>query len=199
MGQKLLCRDRLFSERALVVCFVILKLFLCLLPVEYGYFRDELYYIALSDNLDFGYLDVPPIVPFLLAIVRHVLGTSFLSLHLLPAICGALVVWIVSLMVRKLGGGFNAQLLALTCVTLAPIYLCWECLYTYDSFDRLWWTLALYVMVLLLKTDDKKYWIILGIVAGIGLMTKISILFLGFGIVAGFRNIGRAVRRVRKL
>lgn len=177
-------KHRLSAERAAVIFFILAKLALCLFPFEYGFFRDELYYIALSDNPDFGYVDVPPAVPFLLAIVRYLFGTSFLSLHLLPAICGALVVWLVSLMVKKLGGGFNALLLALTCVTLAPIYLCWESTYTYDVFDKLVWTLMLYVMVLILKTEDRKYWMYFGLVAGLGLMTKITILFLAFGLLS---------------
>jgi len=182
MSQIFFSRERLLGGKAIVIYFVITKLILCLLPFEYGYFRDELYYIVLSDNLDFGYVDIPPLVPFLLAIVRFFLGTSFISLHLLPAVCGAMVVWLVSLMVKELGGNLYAQLLALTCVTLAPIFLCFETVYTYDAFDKLCWTLLLYVMVLLLKTEDKKYWIYFGIVAGLGLMTKISMLFLGFGI-----------------
>ncbi|MHC4117774.1 MAG: glycosyltransferase family 39 protein [Planctomycetota bacterium] len=184
MSGNIFSRDRFLNEKTLVVCFVLVKLAVCLFPFEYGYFRDELYYIALSDNLDFGYVDVPPLVPFLLAAVRSILGTSFLSLHLLPAICGALVVWVVSLMVRELDGGFKAQLLALACVTLAPIYLCWESTYTYDAFDKLLWTLLLYVTVLLLKTENTKYWILFGIVAGFGLLTKITILLPCFGILS---------------
>jgi hypothetical protein len=182
MSQRFFSRERYLGEKAVVIYFIIIKLVLCLLPFEYGYFRDELYYIAMSDNLDFGYVDVPPLVPFFLAVVRFFLGTSLISLHLLPAICGALVVWLVYLMVKELGGGIYAKLLALICVTLAPIFLCFETVYTYDAFDKLCWTLLLYVLVLLLKTEDKKYWIYFGIVAGIGLMTKISILYLGFGI-----------------
>jgi len=183
MSQRFFSKERFLGEKAILIYFVVLKLILCLLPIEYGYFRDELYYIAMSDNLDFGYVDVPPLVPFFLAVVRFFLGTSFISLHLLPAVCGVLVVWLVYLMVKELGGGIYAQLLALTCVTLAPIFLCFETVYTYDAFDKLCWTLLLYVLVLVLKTQDKKYWIYFGIVAGIGLMTKISILYLGFGII----------------
>jgi len=183
MVQKVFSKDKLLGQKAIVGYFVIIKLILCLFPFEYGFFRDELYYIVLSENLDFGYVDVPPIVPFLLAIVRFLMGTSFISLHLLPAVSGAIVVWLVSLMVKKLGGNIYAQLLALTCVTLAPIYICFESIYTYDTFDKLCWTLLLYVMLLLLKTGDKKYWIFFGIVAGVGLMTKITILYLGFGLL----------------
>lgn len=184
MSRRFFSRENLLSEKAIVIYFIIIKFAVCLFPFEYGFFRDELYYIALSDNLDFGYVDVPPTIPFLLAIVRSLLGTSFISLHLLPAVSGALVVWLVSLMVKKMGGGFNALLLALVCVTLCPIYICFESVYTYDTFDKLCWTLALYLMVLFLKTEDKKYLIFLGIVAGFGLMTKLTILYLGFGIFA---------------
>jgi hypothetical protein len=184
MSQEDLLRSNIRGEKMLIAYFIVTKLIICLYPMEYGFFRDELYYVALSDNLDFGYVDVPPIVPFLLAVVRSVMGTSFLSLHLLPAVAGVLVVWLTSLMVRKMGGGFNALLLALTCVTFAPIYLCWESTYTYDAFDKLCWTLLLYLLLLLLQTDDKKYWMYFGIVAGIGLLTKITVLFLGFGVFA---------------
>lgn len=184
MSLKVFFRRIFSAKRTVIVFFVLAKLALCLYPFEYGYFRDELYYIALSDNLDFGYVDVPPIVPFLLAVIRNLIGTSFFSLHLLPAICGALVVWLVSLMVRELGGGFSALLLALTCVTLAPIYLCWESTYTYDAFDKLCWTLMLYIMLLILKTGVRKYWLYFGLVAGLGLLTKITILFLAFGLLS---------------
>ncbi len=185
MSRKFFCRERLLSNRAIVSYFIVIKFIVCLFPYEYGYFRDELYYIALSENLDIGYIDVPPIVPFLLAIIRALFGTSYISLHLFPAISGAVVIWLVSLMVKEMGGGMKALLLALTCVTLAPIYICFESVYTYDAFDKLFWTLMLYVMVLLLKTEDKKYWIYFGIVAGLGLLTKITILYLGFGICLG--------------
>src|SRR4030042_2469572 len=104
MIRRIFTRDMLLNEKAVVIYFVLIKFIVCLFPYEYGFFRDELYYIALSDNLDFGYVDVPPLVPFLLAIVRTLLGTSYISLHLLPAICGALVVWVGRLMVQKMGG-----------------------------------------------------------------------------------------------
>jgi len=189
MFKKVFSRQTLLSEKAIVVYFVLLKLAICLFPLEYGVFRDELYYIVLGENLDFGYVDVPPLTPLILALVRSVVGTSLFALHhiplhLVPAMCGAAVVVLVSLMVKKMGGGFHAQFLVLTCVTLAPIYICWESIYSYDAFDKLWWTLALYIMVLLFTSEDKKYWIYFGIAAGVGLLTKITMLYLGLGICA---------------
>ena len=46
----------------------------------YGYFRDELYYLACTRHLAWGYVDQPPLSIGLLWIVTHTLGTS------LPAI-----------------------------------------------------------------------------------------------------------------
>jgi hypothetical protein len=37
---------------------------------NYGYFCDELYTIALSKHLAFGYVDLPPLVPALVALSR---------------------------------------------------------------------------------------------------------------------------------
>ena len=43
---------------------------------RYGYFRDALYYLACADHLAFGYVDQPPLFPFIAWIARHTLGTS---------------------------------------------------------------------------------------------------------------------------
>ncbi|MBV9258939.1 MAG: hypothetical protein JO215_13075, partial [Ktedonobacteraceae bacterium] len=37
---------------------------------NYGYFRDELYMLAMSHHPTFGYVDVPPLVPWITLIPR---------------------------------------------------------------------------------------------------------------------------------
>ena len=175
----------LFTPARIIVIFVLLKLLLSLFPYHYGYFRDELYYIALSDNLGLGFVDVPPLAPFLLAVVRALLGTSLFTLHLLPAASGALFVLVSGLIVLRLGGGRFALLLTLACVTLAPQFVSADSLYSYDTFDKLFWALILYVLILLLKSENERYWVYFGLAAGVGLLTKITIGFLGFGIILG--------------
>jgi len=185
MGKRFISRESISSEKAILLYFILLKLALCLFPVEYGYFRDELYYIVLSDVLDFGYLAEPPLCPFLLAVVRFIFGTSPYSLHLLPAAVAVVVLVVTSRMIKELGGGRFAQVLGLTCVTVAPAYIVIESLYFYDNFDKLFWLLMLYMMVRLLKSENPKYWIYFGIFAGLGFLNKIAVLWLGFGIFSG--------------
>src|SRR6266498_2035276 len=49
-------------ESALIVSFSAVALLVHLLTNgRYGYFRDELYYIACARHLDFGYIDQPPL------------------------------------------------------------------------------------------------------------------------------------------
>src|SRR5580700_10489918 len=77
----------------------------------YGYFRDELYAIACSKHLAWGYVDQPPFSEFVLALTGRLLGYSLFALRLLPAVCGGLVAFLVGLIARELGGGRFAQAL----------------------------------------------------------------------------------------
>ena len=69
----------------------------------YGYFRDELYAIACSKHLAWGYVDQPPFSEFVLALIGHLLGYSLFALRLLPAVCGGLVAFLVGLIARRIG------------------------------------------------------------------------------------------------
>src|ERR1051325_280713 len=60
---------------------------------RYGYFRDELYYLDCARHLAWGYVDQPPLIAFITWIELHLAGTSLYSLRFLPAVAGALTVW----------------------------------------------------------------------------------------------------------
>src|SRR5271157_2695563 len=55
------------SENIVLLCFVLIKLSIHLLTSQnYGYHGDEFYYIAASRHPDFGYVDMPPLIPLLM-------------------------------------------------------------------------------------------------------------------------------------
>ena len=60
----------------------------------YGYFRDELYYLACSDHLAWGYVDHPPLSIAVLRIWRGVFGDSLVAIRLFPALAEAAVVYL---------------------------------------------------------------------------------------------------------
>ena len=151
----------------------------------YGYFRDELYFIDAGRHLDFGYVDFPPLVAVLAAATRIAIGESQLAIHLLPAIAGALLVLVTGLIARELGGGIFAQGVAALAALVAPTYLGIDSLFSMNPFDELWWGLAAYIVVLILKRDRTQLWALLGLVIGIGLLTKVTMAYLALAVAAG--------------
>ncbi len=151
----------------------------------YGYFRDEFYYIACSDRLAFGYVDHPPLSVALLRLSRDLFGESLLALRLLPAVAGALAVYLAGRMAADLGGGRFARILAMLATIAAPIYLALNHIYSMNAFDVLLWAAAAALLVRLLRGGPPRLWIVLGLVLGAGLLNKISVLWLGFGLLVG--------------
>lgn len=151
----------------------------------YGIFRDELYYLACSEHLDWGYVDHPPLIAWITAAARAVLGDSLPAIRFLPALAAAITVWLVAATARELGGGRFAQTLAGLAAMLAPIYVGLASFLSMNAYDILVWALCFFVLARLFRTGNSRLWLAFGAAAGVGLENKISVLFLGFGVVVG--------------
>jgi len=151
----------------------------------YGFFRDEFYYIACSDHLALGYVDHPPLSIYVLKISRLFLGDSLVAIRFFPSLAGALTVLLTGLMAKELGGKRFAMLFAALCVLLAPLHLGINSYFSMNSIDILMWTVAAYLLVKWVNRRDPRMWLWLGVVLGLGLQNKISVLWLGFGLAVG--------------
>ncbi len=170
----------------LLFAFAAAKLLLHLLIGEgYGYFRDEFYYLACSEHLDWGYVDHPPLSIFLLWLGRGLLGDSVMAIRFWPALAGAASIVLTGWMAARLGGGRYAQALAMTAALIAPIYLGAGGYYSMNSYDLLIWTGAAALLIRIIQEDRPRLWVALGFLLGLGLLNKISVLWLGFGILIG--------------
>lgn len=179
---------KFLSDNALLIYLALTKLLVHLatnMAGGYGYFRDELYYIACSDHLTWGYVDQPPFSIAVLWLNRLLFGDSLVALRLLPAVTGAVVVMLAGLMTRELGGKRFAQILASCSVLVAPMTMGTNSYFSMNSFDLLFWTLAVYLIIVAVKTDKWEEWLLLGVVLGLGLLNKLSVLWLGAGLAAG--------------
>ncbi len=149
-------------------------------------FRDELYYVAASHHLSAGYVEYPPFVAFAAAFARLVFGPmSLVGLRLLPAIAGAAIILLTAGIVREMGGSRVTQVLAAAAVGLAPVFMGSSGLLTMDPFDQLWWTLTAWLLVRMITRQQPKLWIAMGIVIGVGLMTKLPIAFFVIALLIG--------------
>jgi len=157
----------------------------------YDYFRDELYYIACSDHLAAGYVDHPPLSILLLALSRALLGDSLRAIRFLPAVAGAVLVALTALMARELGGGRFAQLLAGLAMLIAPVYLVMDNFFSMNALEPVFWALCAYLVMRIINTGNSRLWLVFGLVAGLGLENKHSMLFFGFGLFAGLLLTGQ--------
>jgi hypothetical protein len=153
--------------------------------LNYPLFRDELYYLTSTSHLSFGYVDHPPLSIFLLTVWKFIFGSSQISVRILPALCGAAVIWITALTTKEMGGSKVPQMLAALCAFLAASWLSMCSYYSMNSYDLVFWSLLFLILIKILNTGDNKLWINFGIIAGIALLNKISILFLLFSVFAG--------------
>ncbi|MFI5007507.1 MAG: glycosyltransferase family 39 protein [Solirubrobacterales bacterium] len=149
---------------------------------RYGIFRDEYYYLACADHLAWGYVDHPPLSIALLAVQKALLGDSVHAIRILPGLAGAALIVLAAVLARELGGGRFAQGLAALCVAIVPQYLVVTGFYSMNALDLLFWAVSALLVVRIVRTDDKHLWLLFGVVAGLGLLNKISMLFFGAGL-----------------
>lgn len=161
---------------------------------RYGYFRDEFDYIACGAHLAWGYVDQPPLIPFLLHLSRAVLGDSLRAIRFVPALASSLLVVQAALIARELGGKRFALLLTAVTVAMAPQYLSNGSLMGTNCLEPNLWMGCAYFVVLAIQRDDPRYWVWVGVCAGIGMEEKYSIAFFILGIVVGLLLTGQ--RRV---
>ena len=171
----------------LAAAFALARLIIqCLALRPYGYFRDELYYLACADHLSFGYVDHPPFSIVLLKAWRAVFGDSLVSIRLVPAIAGALTIYLTVRLARRLGATDIAAALAGLALLFAPALFAFDHYYSMNSLDHLFWVLAGSLAVTLVeKPDNRRAWVLLGVVLGLGGLNKWSVAWLAPGLTLG--------------
>jgi len=144
---------------------------------NYGYFRDELYYIADGRHLQAGYVDQPLLMGWLAALLRDIADDNLVAIHLIPALACALIIVVTGLMARELGGGRVAQLVAGVAALFTVAFMATASIFSMDVLDELWWALASLILLRLLRRNAPHLWLVIGAVLCIALLTKLTVLF----------------------
>ena len=171
------------AEPILIILFSAVALVVHLLTNgRYGYFRDELYYIACGRHLAFGYVDQPPFSILLLRLSQALLGSSLFAIRLLPALAGAATVAITGLMARELGGRGWGIALACAGSLCALFNLAVGNFFSMNAFEPLFWMGCVYLLVRIINGGSPTLWLWFGVLLGIGLENKHSTAFFAVGI-----------------
>ena len=151
---------------------------------QYGFHRDELYYINGGMHLGWGYVDHPPLTPLLARFATALFGLSVPGLRLFAALAGVGVLLLAGLLAREFGAGRLGQALAALAVLLAPLYLVTNTMFQTVPFDQFWWLVIAYLLARLIR-GDARLWLLIGLVGGVALETKYTVVLLGLGLAIG--------------
>jgi len=153
---------------------------------RYGFHRDELQFLSDARHLDWGFVAYPPFTPFVERVSLEIFGLSMVGLRLFSVLSQAAVIVFTGLMTRELGGKRLAQGTAALAVALSPMPLFEGTEFQYGTFDFLWWALVAYFTIRLLKSENPRWWLGIGVAIGLGLLTKYTIVFLALAMILGF-------------
>ena len=152
---------------------------------RYGFFRDELYYIACGDHLAWGYIDQPPFIALVARVSKLLFGTSLSAFRVFPALSGACLVFVAGRITREMGGSRFAQILSGIAVLFTPIYLAFGSFLSMNAFEPVLWMACVWILLRILNGQDQRLWVAFGFVAGIGALNKHTMLMFVFALLVG--------------
>jgi 4-amino-4-deoxy-L-arabinose transferase-like glycosyltransferase len=147
--------------------------------------RDEFYYLAGGHHPAFGYVDHPPIVPLLYRASVALFGDSQFALHVLPSLLGGVFVIVAAYLARELGGRAVAQGLCATLGAVGPLFLATSRFLSTVTLDILAWSLASLLVIRIIRTGNERVWLVLGVIVGLGMENKHTMLFWVAGAAVG--------------
>jgi Dolichyl-phosphate-mannose-protein mannosyltransferase len=189
---RVMARESTRASTVLLLSLALAKLLIQFAGINhYGFFRDELYYMACGEHLAWGYIDQPPLIALIAWFARHTFGESLFAVRLLPLLAGAAVVFFTGWIAREFGGGLFAQFLAALAMLFAPAYLAFDSFLSMNAFEPLFWVLCAWIAIRIVKGASPKWWLAFGATAGLGLENKHTMLVFGFALVAGLLVSGK--------
>ena len=167
---------------------------------QYGFHQDELVTLDVAaHHLAWGYVAWPPVTPFLARLALDLFGPSVIGLRSFAVLAEGLVMLMVGLMIRDLGGKRWAQLLGAVAVATSPLSIVQGGLFQYETLDYFYWVLLAFMVVRLLKSENPRWWLGIGAAIGLGMMTKYTIAFSVAGLIVGILVTNRLYLKSRWL
>ncbi|MBV9204123.1 MAG: glycosyltransferase family 39 protein, partial [Actinobacteria bacterium] len=173
-----------FDRRVIAVGAVVFAVLLAV-AARYGFHRDELYFMECARHLQASYVDQPVLTPLLAWVSLKLFGVSLLGLRMWAALAAWATVIIAGLTAREFGGGRRAQLLAAVATATMPVVLGADHLFGPTAFDVLAWAGLALVAARIARTGDTRWWLLGGLILGLGLANKHSVGFFALALLIG--------------
>ena len=152
----------------------------------YGFFRDELYFLVCGHRLAWGYVDQPPLVAFQARIAEALFGLSPTGVRVLSFAASGVFVALTGILTWQLGGRRRAQVLAMSAVLAAPVFLATANYLSMNSFEPCFWMASMLVLLRIADGSSRpRAWLLFGLLAGLGIQNKHSTVFFLLALLIG--------------
>jgi dolichol-phosphate mannosyltransferase len=142
---------------------------------------EEAYYWNYAMHPDFGYLDHPLMVAWIIRFFVALMGNIEFAVR-----AGAFLCWLAtaffSYRLTRDVLGQRAALRALTLVAVLPAYFFFGLFMSPDAPLSACWAAAIYFMHRIVVREDRRAWMWLGVAIGLGMISKYTVGFLGAAI-----------------
>lgn len=119
---------------------------------RYGYFGDELYFLAAGRRLSSGYADQGPLLPVLAWLMDTAAPGSLVALRAPAIVLAVLAIVVSALIARELGGGRAAQVLTAVGYATSPFLLLQAKNLSTNAIDTALWVLITWLVVRWVRT-----------------------------------------------
>jgi hypothetical protein len=176
------------SAYVLALATVTLHLAFC---HRFGYYRDELYFIDCAKHLAWGYVDQPPLAPFVTWITAP-LGYPVWGLRFFPGLMAGVTVLFGCAIAREFGGRGFAQTLTGLTIVLAPGLIGIAYGLSTEFLSPAAWTALIYATVRLVKTREPRIYVAIALIVTLGMYAKYSIAGCAIALALGLLVTGQA-------
>ncbi|KAA0021693.1 glycosyltransferase family 39 protein [Antrihabitans cavernicola] len=167
-----------FATAGVSVIAAVSALALLLTMGNYGYFGDELYFLAGGRRLAFGYADQGPALPLIAHVMDLLAPDSYFALRIPATIATIACVVVSALIARELDGGRGAQLLTAGAYATSPFLLVQGTSFATNTFDTALWVLITWLLIRWVRTRSDVLLIWAGVATAADMQVKWLIPFL---------------------
>ncbi|WP_200762315.1 ArnT family glycosyltransferase [Nitrosophilus alvini] len=138
-------------------------------------YADEAYYWGWSQSFEFGYYSKPPMIAWIIAVFTSICGDSEICIKLPSLFIYPLTTIIIYKIAEELFDKKTAFFSGLVFITIPAVSMS-SLIISTDVVLLFFWSLTLYLFIKALKTERKLFWILAGVSAGFGLLSKYTMI-----------------------
>jgi hypothetical protein len=146
---------------------------------DIGLFTEEAQYWLWSKNLAWHYYSKPPLIAIVNWFSTSLFGVNEFGVRINAILLGIGASWVVFKFAEYLYGSQKIAFWASLLMMSMPFWMLFSTFHLTDSELTFFWILSLYLVFRGIREDHKKWWILAGLAAAIGLMAKSIMIVIG--------------------